>query len=297
MAQYGIACASDMMTGRFDLDKELRAYREAADKGAPVRFRLYAQWGAVLGPRRIEPGRLEELTQAMNPHRCRLAGIKIFADGAIGAGTAAIYGRYATGIQENGDGTSGTLMYSIERLNQMVGTAHEAGYPIAIHSIGDHSSDLVMNALEATGEPSRHRIEHAMILSDAQIERLAKLGAFVSMQPEFLRHFSHSYERQLGPNRKARLKRAASVLKAGIPLSFSSDRPIVEGDPRVGLSVLTNRPAGYDASENISGSEAWQGYTARAAAANGDVAGSLLAGEPADFQVLSAPPLPVNSAQ
>jgi predicted amidohydrolase YtcJ len=290
MADYGIACASDMMTGRFDLQNELRAYAEAAKRGARIRFRLYAQWGAVFGPRRLEPTVFDELVQEIDCENCRLAGIKIFADGAIGAGTAAIYGRYATGISDNGDGTSGTLMYSIDRLNEMVRTAHDAGYSVAVHSIGDHSTDVVMDAIEATDEPSRHRIEHVMLLSDPQIERLAKLGVHVTMQPEFLRHFSHSYERQLGPERKRHLNRAASVLRSGIPLSFSSDRPIVEGDPRAGIEVLTGRPDGYDPSENITGSEAWLGYTSRAASANGDVAGALRSGEPADLQIFTDRP-------
>ncbi|HTQ11204.1 MAG TPA: amidohydrolase [Fimbriimonadaceae bacterium] len=291
MAELGISCASDMMTGRFNLEQELWAYAEAARRGAPIRFRLYLQWGAVLGPRRLDPGRLAELTSAMDPLSCRVAGIKIFSDGAIGSATAAIYGRFEG---ERGDGpTSGSLMYSVERFNGMVAAAHDAGYQIAIHSIGDYSTDLVMDALEATGEPSRHRIEHAMILSDTQIERLAKLNCFVTMQPEFLIRFAHAYLRNLGPERRSHLKRFRSVLDAGIRLSFSSDRPIVAGDPRDGIRVLTNRPEGYDPTENITPREAWLGYTARAAEANGDadLMGSLTPGQLADYQVLDSDPL------
>jgi predicted amidohydrolase YtcJ len=299
MAELGISCASDMMTGRFNLDQELRAYQEAANRGCAIRTRLYVQWGAALGPRRMEPARFAELSSAMDAKRCRVAGIKIFADGAIGAGTAAIYGNYTpeaaggSGEQHAREGTSGSLMYSPERLRQMVLTAHEAGYQVAIHSIGDYSTDIVMDALEATGEPSRHRIEHAMILSDAQIDRLARLGCYVTMQPEFLIRFGHAYGLQLGAEKKARLKRASSVLKAGIPLSFSSDRPIVAGDPLDGIRTLVNRPEGYDASENISAEAAWMGYSQRAADANGDsnLMGGLLPGQFADFQVLDYDPL------
>ncbi len=301
MADLGISCASDMMTGRFNLDQELRAYGMAAARGAPIRFRLYLQWGAVFGPRRIDPARLAELASAMDRDTCRIAGIKIFADGAIGSGTAAIYGKYSGGPSNPDKPThsrsdvSGTLMYPVERLNSMVTTAHEAGYQVAIHSIGDHSTDLVMDALEATGEPSHHRIEHAMILSDAQIERLAKLGCFVTMQPEFLIRFAHAYLRQLGPDRRSRLKRAASLIRASVPLSFSSDRPIVAGDPRDGIGNLVSRPDGYDPSENISGKEAWLGYTVRAAEANGDreLMGSLTSGQLCDYQVFDRDPLSV----
>lgn len=290
MAEFGISCASDMMTGRFDLPMELEAYRRASEQGCKIRTRLYVQWGAALGPRRIAPELLSELTSAMDPDRCRVAGIKIFADGAIGSATAAIYGQFEGQPPAT---TSGTLMYSAERLNDMVRIAHEAGYQIAIHSIGDYSTDLVMNALEATGAPQRHRIEHAMILSDAQIERLAKLGCRVTMQPEFLIRFAHSYERQLGTERRSRLKRAKSLLDAGIRLSFSSDRPIVAGDPRDGMSTITHRPPGYDPAENIDLIDAWLGYTSRASDANedGDLMGSLKPGQLADYQILDSDPM------
>ncbi|MFI5384849.1 MAG: amidohydrolase [Fimbriimonadales bacterium] len=299
MGELGISCASDMMTGRFNLDQELRAYTRAAELGCPVRLRLYMQWGAVLGPRRLDPALLADHEAAMNADTCRIAGIKIFADGAIGSATAAIYGQFSSAgappaqSRPEACATSGTLMYPPERLNHMVKTAHDAGYQVAIHSIGDYSTDLVMNALEATGDPKRHRIEHAMILSDAQIERLAKLGCRVTMQPEFLIRFAHSYLHQLGPERRSKLKRANSVLKAGIPLGFSSDRPIVAGDPRDGIRTIANRPEGYDRSENIAIEDAWLGYTSRAAYANGDGSrmGSLTAGQFGDFQLFDRDPL------
>jgi predicted amidohydrolase YtcJ len=85
------------------------------------------------------------------------------------------------------------------------------------------------------------------------------------MQPEFLRRFGHSYLRQLGPERASKLKRVKSVLDAGIRLCFSSDRPIVAGDPRDGIEVAVNRPAGFDPSENISQAEAERLYTTAAA--------------------------------
>jgi len=155
---------------------------------------------------------------------------------------------------------SGQLIYSPTRLREMVQTAHRAGFRVATHSIGDYATDLVMDAYEATGEPSRHRIEHAMLLSDAQIERLAGLGCAVTFQPEFLIRFGHSYRRQLGPERMARLKRARSLLDAGIPLSFSSDRPIVPGDPKDGIRAAVHRPEGFDPAENITLPEAFRAY-------------------------------------
>lgn len=289
MRDVGICCAADMMAGQFDLEKELRAYRLAAGKGCPIRMRLYMQWSAVFGRRALDPSRLKELVEEMDGDRCKIAGIKIFADGAIGSRTAAIYGDYAPTPQHRDSSASqhaGQLIYTPDRLKEMARIADEAGYQIAIHSIGDRSTDLVLDAYEELGDPSRHRIEHAMILSDDQIERMARLGIRCAMQPEFLIRFGHSYKRQLGPKRASLLKRAASVLKAGILLSFSSDRPIVEGDPIVGIGVAASRPDGFDPSESVTRQEAIRAYTGAAADCLQEKAiGELLPGQWAEFRV------------
>lgn len=284
MAELGIRCASDMMTGRYDLDLELQAYRIAAERGCRVRTRLYLQFGTVFSARGIDPARLAELSNAMDPEQTRVAGIKIFADGAIGSRTAAIYGAYEGDPSAE---TPGTLIYAPDKLKQMVRTAHDAGYQVSVHSIGNRATDCVMDAFAGTDEPSRHRIEHAMILSDAQIERLASLGCFVTMQPEFLMRIGHAYQRNLGPERTAKLKRARSVIDAGLRLSFNSDRPIVAGDPRDGIRTAVRRPEGFDPAESVSFAEAMKAYSVEGARVNGDAGkmGSLAVGELADFQL------------
>jgi predicted amidohydrolase YtcJ len=280
MADLGIVCASDMMTGRYDIERELAAYRRAADSGCKIRMRLYVQWRDAFGPRaRFNRGSLRE------DDRLRVSGIKVFADGAIGSATAAIYGSYTgetpagpvlsrrAGAQTVSERlVSGQLMYSPERLTEMAKTASDADYQVCVHAIGDYAADLVMDAFEATGDPARHRIEHAMILSDAQIERLARLDCFVTFQPEFLMRFGHSYRRQLGPERAARLKRARSVLDAGVKLSFSSDRPIVAGDPWDGIRAAVQRPQGFDPAEACTWQEAIRAYSIQGAKVNGDSA-------------------------
>lgn len=286
MAELGITCASDMMTGRWNLERELEAYHRASQSGCPVRLRLYAQWGTVLGARGIDSGLLKELTSAMDPDKCRLNGLKIFADGAVGSATAAIYGKYLT------TGGDGQLIYAPDRFKEMVKKGDEAGWSIAVHTIGDRSTDLVMEAFEQTQDPARHRIEHAMILSDEQIDRMARLGSQVTMQPEFLLRFGHAYLKQLGPSRAGIIKRFKSVLNAGIPLSFSSDRPIVPGDPWDGINVAVRRPDGFDQSENIDFETALNLYTHSSAVANNDGGqmGTLATGALADFQVFDGKP-------
>jgi predicted amidohydrolase YtcJ len=301
MAELGIACASDMMTGRYELERELEAYRLASQRGCKIKMRLYLQWKEVFGPRAQPLPALQEKLASLEREtqgKVRAAGIKIFSDGAIGSATAAIYGRYsgetpagpvlsrrARQASHEQREVSGQLMYSPEKLIEMTRTASDAGYQVAVHAIGDYAADLVMDAFEATGDARRHRLEHGMILSDTQIERLAKLGCFLTFQPEFLLRFGHAYRRQLGPERAARLKRTRSVLDAGIRLSFSSDRPIVPGDPRHGMATAVNRPEGFDPTEACTMAEAIRAYTLEGGRVNGDHMGALEPGQDADFQL------------
>lgn len=290
MRRYGITSAADMMTGQWDLDRELEAFRLASERGCEIRLRLYLQWSTVFGPRALAPERLEAHRASMNPARCRIAGVKIFADGAIGSATAGIYGRFLTSSPEGGQ--DGQMIYKPERLRAMVREAHESGASVSVHSIGDRSTDEVMEAFAALDDPSRHRIEHAMLLSDAQIERLANLGCHVAMQPEFLHELGHAYQRQLGPERASRIKRMRSVLDAGVRLSLNSDRPIVSGNPWAGVRTAAHRPDGFDPGENLDAVEALNAATAGGADAcdDGEELGQLEPGQWADYQVLASDP-------
>lgn len=283
MSELGISCASDMMTGFLDLEAELEAYRIALERGCPIDIRLYLQWTPVLGPRGIDREKLEAFNRNAAPSGTkrggRIAGVKLFADGAISSATAAIHGTFLS------TGESGMLIYSPEKLAERVRLAHEAGYPVAIHSIGDRSTDHVMDAIEGTGEAARHRIEHVMFLNDAQIARLAELGCTVTLQPEFLPRLGHAYRKQLPEEVYRSLERVRSVHEAGIPYALNSDRPVVPGDPWDGILAAARRPDGFDPSESLDRRDAIRAYTEGGSAANGDSRrmGVLEPGSAADF--------------
>lgn len=282
LASFGFTSASDMMTGRWNLAKELEAYRIASERGCAIRMGLCLQWASVLGPRGIDPGLLTDLTKALNPDLCQVEALKIFADGAIGSATAAIHSTYKT------TGEKGTLIYNPEKLTEMIRKATEAGWGVIIHSIGDRSTDHVMDSIEASGKPASHRIEHVMILSDAQIERIKSLGCSVTLQPEFLYRFGHAYRSQLQDDVWPNLIRARSLLDAGIPISASTDRPIVIGLPEVGIDSLVNRPAGFTPAEALTHEEAelcWTEWAARDCRRGGQL-GQLKEGFFADFRLV-----------
>lgn len=284
MAEFGITSATDMMTGRWDLAKELTAYRIASERGCKVRLRMYLQWREVLGDRGIDPAELKELMGAMDDGVCKVLGLKVFADGAIGSATAAIHGKFVT------TGRNGRLIYSETELHRIVAMIDAAGWSCSLHTIGDRSTDLVMDAFEKTTDPARHRIEHVTILSDGQVERLARLGSHVTLQPEFLYRFAKSYKSQLEPEYWPMMKRARSLIDGGLSMSFSSDRPIVVGDPWVGIYSSHCRPEGYGDVEATTIAEGVDLYTRGGAVANfdGDWLGRIESGFGGDFQIYEA---------
>jgi predicted amidohydrolase YtcJ len=278
MRAMGITCATDMATGSRGLSEEIEAYRRAAESGCAIRLRTFVLWGRIFG-KRAEPDFHLEPTPVL-----RNLGVKLFADGAIGAGTAAMTEEYV-------NGGTGMLIYEPDDLRERVRVAHEAGYVVAIHSIGDRSTDAVLDAFENTGDAARHRVEHVMLLRDDQVERIRGRGIRVTLQPEFLLRFGHAYFRQLGNQRASVLKRARSLLNAGIRVGLSSDRPIVPGDPWDGIRAAVSRPPGFDPSEAVSVEEAIDLYTIGAASVNDETElGSLAPGEWADFQLYDRDP-------
>lgn len=277
MSAFGITCASDMMTGQHGLEKEIAAYQMAIEKGAPIRIRLYVEWHKYF--------RNPELMEFRQTEKLKIAGLKLFCDGAIGSGTAGVY-------EEFESGGFGIMNYPSDELIEMVARAHSAGFQMAIHAIGDKAVDWVMDAYERTGEPDKHRLEHAMILSDLQIERIAKAKTPVTMQPEFLSSFGHAYRRRLGDKRASKLKRLRSLLDRNVLVGLSSDRPIVEGDPWTGIRAASQRPDGFEAGESIEIKEAIALYTSGAAKVGNDFDfGDLTPGQWADFQIYERDPL------
>jgi predicted amidohydrolase YtcJ len=284
MSGFGITSAADMMSGHLGLEDELWAYRNAIECGAPLRMRLYVQWSEVF-KNKISAQELQEALRPIPEELLAIRGVKLFADGAIGAGTAAMHEEYLTGGK-------GSFIYPPDELERRVLLADRAGYPIAIHSIGDRCTELVLDCYEKCADPSRHRIEHVMVLTDEQIARIKNVGCKVTLQPEFLHSFEQTYKRQLGDDRYLRLKRARSLDAAGVPIGFSSDRPIVPGDPRTGIQMAVNRDQ-----EAISFERAVELYTFGAAEVDGDgeLFGRLNIRHKADFVLFDNDPSDPNA--
>jgi predicted amidohydrolase YtcJ len=223
----------------------------------------------------------------------RIDTVKLLADGGLSGATAAL------SIPYRHTESRGVLRFTDAELLGLAREAHQAGFRLAIHAIGDVTIDQVLRVYEALGPgPVHHRIEHLGLPDPAHLARAARLGVIAVPQAAFLPALGRNFRQHLPDALLARAYPLRAMLDAGLTVALSSDAPVVEDDnPLTGIRAAVDRcdDAG-DAiapDQAITAEEALRAYTAAGAIASGDEdnRGSLAPGRWADFAVLSADPL------
>ncbi|MGH7336712.1 MAG: amidohydrolase, partial [Myxococcota bacterium] len=233
---------------------------------------------------------------AMPNDRCALLGVKTYADGSIGARTAAMREPY----EDPGPGPGprpgpadrGMLLRSPKEIESLARTVHGLGLQLKAHAIGDAAIDAVIDGVEAAEVPrtARPRLEHGELLHADHLERMRELGMVASMQPNFIGNWQHAgglYEERLGKARTLAMNPIKSILDAGVPLAFSSDG--MPYGPLYGIACATQHP---DPKERITVEQGITAYTRGAAYALGmeHERGVLKAGALGDAVVLAEDP-------
>jgi predicted amidohydrolase YtcJ len=223
----------------------------------------------------------------------RIGAVKVFSDGSLIGRTAAMCCEF-----EGDPGNRGFFQMDVERLRRIITRAHRAGWQVATHAIGDRAVatvlDIYRDALAAFPRPDhRHRIEHCGVCRPEDVRRLAALGVIPVPQGRFISEIGDGMLAALGPERSTWCYRQRSFLEAGVPVPGSSDRPVVQGAPLLGIHDMVNQRTAsgrrFNPAEAITAEEALRCYTlhsARAAFRERDH-GSLEPGKLADLAVLS----------
>jgi predicted amidohydrolase YtcJ len=193
----------------------------------------------------------------------------------------------------------------------VVAKAKRCGVQVATHAIGDRGNRIVLDAYEkALGDDAttdhRWRIEHAQVLSPADLPRLARMHVIASMQPTHATSDMPWAEDRLGPQRIVGAYAWRQLRDSGARLALGSDFPVESVDPRLGLYAAATRtdaagqpPGGWHPEELLTNYEALRGFTLDAAYAGfaEHEVGSLAVGKRADFVLLAQDPLTVPPAQ
>ena len=263
--------------------------------GALGRFqRLHDDQALTLRVWQSHPAdRLDELaglgiSSGFGDDMLRLGYLKAFMDGTLGSETARLL-----------DG-SGVEITSREELEEFIRDGARAGFPVAVHAIGDLANREALDAFEATKAEwaplgLRPRIEHAQLLAEEDIPRFASIGVAASVQ------FTHATSDRDLADRIWRDKTTGayaygSLRDAGALIANGSDAPVEELDPWAGvcagvLRTWDERPA-WHPEQCVTLQDALAATTVNPAWLAGDEhrRGKLLPGYLADLVVLDRDP-------
>jgi predicted amidohydrolase YtcJ len=232
---------------------------------------------------------------------CAIAGIKLYADGALGAGTAWFPEGYANQPDQHGQ-----LYHEPAAYQTLVRRAHAAGLQTATHAQSPGAIGMVLDAIECAQrstprDDARHRIEHCGLPTDAQVERMARLDVVPVVQPGHHEAYGDGVIRSVGRELGERYNPMGSFARAGVRFALSSDAPVARPHPLRAIRAAVDR-------RTVSGTvlggpelridvaTALRAHTLDAAFATHRerMVGSLEVGKLADLVLLSADPLAVE---
>ena len=234
-------------------------------------------------------------------NRLTVRHIKVTVDGALGSKGAALLEPYSD------YDTKGLLTQKEEEMVPMLIEALRKGIQVEVHAIGDRANRTILDwyekALNAVPPDQRKireprwRVEHAQIVSAADIPRFAKLGIIPSMQPSHAIGDLHFAPSRLGLKRLEGAYAWQSFIKAGSIIAGGSDAPVERGEPMIEFYAAVARKdqkgysgEGWHPEQAVSREQALKMFTiwAAYAAFEEKLKGSIEVGKLADLTVLSA---------
>ncbi len=217
----------------------------------------------------------------------RIGGLKLFADGAMGARTAAMRQPFA-----DDPNNKGVLFRNEHDIASALKEMQTCGFQACIHAIGDLAIECALEGIREAqdagnqGNIFRHRIEHASQMAADLIEKMRRLKVVACVQPQFVVTDFWTHER-VGPERYQWSYPFKTMLDAGIVIAMGSDCPVERLSPVELLDRAVNREP-RSLQERLTVEETLHAYTWGSAFAGffEDRVGSIEPGKCADFTVL-----------
>ncbi|CAM3908836.1 amidohydrolase [Pseudoalteromonas mariniglutinosa] len=271
------------------IDKQTwQIYKQRAEQGT-LPLRIVAMLSATdpALESMLRAGRYKDLNDFMS-----IRSVKIYADGALGSRGAALLNDYADRKNHQG-----LMLETQQKLEQLFTLSFSHGFSANTHAIGDKANHIVLDAYQNVFKKTggillRNRIEHAQIVTPADIPRFKTLKIIPSMQPVHATSDMHMAEQRLADTQLQGAYAWQTFLKQGSVVAAGSDYPVELANPFDGLySAITRQdhnqlPAeGWRVSEALSREDALRAFTLGAAyAAHQEFKlGSLEQGKWADF--------------
>lgn len=238
LASHGVTSAHNM-----DGNRHLLELLRDVDAEGGLAVRMEVPFHLTRNMELSELDRADAMARDFTGERLKAGRVKIFVDGVIESGTAAMLDDYATR-----PGHRGAPIFDAAAFKQAAVEADRRGLHITVHAIGDAAVRITLDGYEAAraangARDSRHRIEHIEMIDPADIARFADLGVIASMQPLHAPDGRSATTDAIGLDRAATAYAWRMLVEAGADFAFSSDWPIVPVPPLLGIqTAMTRQP-------------------------------------------------------
>lgn len=252
----------------FSLDRWARRVAAGTDQ-LRVRCGVYPQDLERAIARGLRTGDVVEGTRGL----VEVGPAKVITDGSLGTRTAWCHDPYPG--TDGAAAEHGVATYGRDDLQALVARAWSAGLVPAVHAIGDAAATEVLDVLEAVGARGAS-MEHAQLLTPADVPRFARLGVVASVQPEHAMDDRDLADRYWA-GRTGRAFVLDALVASGATLRLGSDAPVAPLDPWVSMSAAVSRSRDgrepWHPEQRVTPAVAWTASTGgRLAVAAGDVA-------------------------
>lgn len=280
----GLTCVNDGGIAMSILVKALQELRNR--KELPLRIRMDLRHELLLHLVGLGIG------EGFGDDMLRICAVKIVADGAISARTAAVAETYL-----HRPNYFGELAITKEVLRDIIMSGYPKGYRFAVHANGERAINMFLDIIEEAQakyprKDPRNRIIHCTVVDSDIVARIKRLEVLPTIFGPYAYYHGDKILPAFGAKRLERMFTARSFLDAGIKVSAHSDHHASPYPPLMGIHALVNRkttrglPIGQ--SQRISVMEALKLYTINAAyhTFEEDVMGSIEHGKYADMVIL-----------
>lgn len=296
--ENGVTCIMDKGAGgesalSYNCGRELVKILEDLYSEGSLKMRIYE---AIIGEDEyFEDCFKNGKRMALFDDKLTIRGIKLWSDGAFGPRSAWLKSEYKNGI-----GHSGNQKFTDSELIHLFKKADSKDLQIAIHTIGDASTEQILNCYEKAFSDSldkdrRFIMDHVHVPQEKDITRMAKYKIINSTQFIQLSSDMDVIQDILSDEMITRLYPWRSVANSGVLITNGSDSPVDPIAPFESLYVAISRKSinGNNCIEDepyrtLTREEAIRAYTTNAAYSMycENKLGSLEPGKYADFIII-----------